>query len=72
MASSGKKLQVKFGTPAGPKTWTINYIKNNVSQSDVRTFANAMISNGEIFQNTPLTAISAEIVQTSVTQIDIS
>lgn len=71
MATAGTKLQLKFGTTSGTKTWTFNYAKSGATVEQIQALANTMIENGSIYQYPPLTKESAEIITTSVTRIEI-
>ena len=70
--ASGAKLQLKFGTLSGVKTWSFSYADTEVTQSDVVTAMQAMIDNGSIYQYPPLTADSAKIVITTESDFDVS
>lgn len=72
MARAGTSLQMKFGTTHGDKTWTFNYAKADTSVATIKNLGQVMIANGEIFYNRPLSLESAELVTTSVTQVDVS
>lgn len=70
MASS-QKLQLKFGTIDGVKTWNFNYAKTSPPVSQVKTLMNAMITNGSIYKYVPLEARSAAIVITTESYYDL-
>ena len=72
MARAGTSLQMKFGTTHGDKTWTFNYAKPAATVQSIKNLGEVMIANGEIFHNRPLSLESAEIVNTTVTTVDIS
>ena len=69
MARAGTSLQIKFGTTRGDKTWTFNYAKQALTEQAVRSVAQAMIDNGSIFQNQPLSLQSAQLVQTTIVPV---
>lgn len=71
MASSAK-LQLKFGTLSGVKTWSYSYADTEVTQQQVTTVMQAMINNGSIYKYPPLTADSAKVVVTTETDFDVS
>ena len=71
MASSAK-LQLKFGTLSGVKTWSFSYADTEVTQQNVTAAMQAMINNGSIYKYPPLTADSAKIVVTTETDFDVS
>lgn len=70
--ASGTKLQLKFGTAYGEKTWTFNYAKSNASSQNVNTLMDTMITNGSIYRYPPLSKVSAKLVVTSETDISVS
>ena len=70
--ASTTKLRLKFGTMSGTKTWNFNYAETTQSASAVKTLMSTMITNGSIYKYPPLTAESAEVVQTTSTSVDIS
>lgn len=72
MARAGTSLQMKFGTTHGDKTWTFNYARNDVPTATIKNLGQVMIANGEIFYNRPISLEKAEIVNTTVTDVDIS
>ena len=66
------KLQLKFGTMSGVKTWNINYAKEDATTSDIKDLMDVMIANGSIYKYPPLTKDSAIIIKTEETVVDIS
>lgn len=70
--AAGVRLKLKFGTAVGPKTWTFNYAKTNVSTGVIKDLADTMIANGSIFKTPPLSKVSAELEQTTSTVININ
>ena len=66
MARAGTSLVMKFGTTRGDKTWTFNYAKSTMQENNIRAVAQAMIENGSIFQNQPLSLESAQLVTTTI------
>lgn len=65
------KLQLKFGTMSGVKTWTFANADPNVTSAKVKSLVNAMIAYGDLYKYPPLTAESAKLVTTSETSISI-
>lgn len=70
MANS-QKLQLKFGTIDGVKTWNFNYAKTSPSLTQVKSVINAMLTNGSIYKYVPLEARSAAIVVTTESYYDL-
>ena len=71
--AAGTKLVCTFST-SGDKTtsFTFNYAKSNATISNVKALMNAIVANGEIYVNVPLTAKSAKTVTTSENVYDLS
>lgn len=69
--AAGTKLQLRFGTMSGEKTWTFNYANGSAESSDINTLMDTMITNGSIYTYPPMTKISAKIVTTSEREISI-
>lgn len=67
--ASTTKLQLKFGTMSGVKTWTFGYMQSALSANDVNAAMDAMITNGSIYKYPPLTKDSATLVKTETTTI---
>lgn len=62
--AEGVRLQLKFGTMAGERTWTFRRAKESVTTNQVKALMNTMIANGSIYQEPPLTARSAKLIKT--------
>lgn len=62
--ASTSKLQMKFDTMSGTKTWNFSYADRNMEESDVQNLARVMIANGSVYANPPLRAHSATLVVT--------
>ncbi len=69
--AAGTKLQLKFETMAGIKTWNFNYAKSEPTDQQVRTAMQAMITNGSVFEHPPIRASSAKTITTTETVFDI-
>lgn len=67
-----KKLQLKFGTTFGTKTWTFANVNGNADATTIKTLMQAMITNGSIYKYPPLTMDSANIIQTTTTEVDLT
>lgn len=67
-----KTLQLKFGTTSGEKSWKFPDVKDNLSTATVKSLMSTMITNGSIYAYPPLTMVSAKIVTTTETAIDLS
>ena len=65
-------LKLKFGTMSGEKTWNFKYAKANTTTENVKNVVSKMIENGSIYKYPPLTAVSATLVTTSETEVDLS
>lgn len=65
-------LQLTFGTASGNKTWKFKYVDSSASTANIKAVAQAMIDNGSVFPNPPLTIGSGKIVTTEETNIDLS
>lgn len=66
-------LVLTFQTSSGDKTtFTFPYAKSNATANQVRSAVNAIITNGSIFEDVPVTAHSAKIVTTTETDISLS
>lgn len=72
MATTGRRLEMKFGTLTGTKTFSVKNIKEGAAAADVKTLMQAMITNGSIYTYPPLTAESATIIETVETDVDLS
>ena len=70
--AAGTKLVLRFGTMMGEKNFSYNYGDEEADTSDIKAAMQAIITNGSIFRNPPLTPISAKCVVTSETEFDIS
>lgn len=72
MATTTTKLQMKFGTMSGVKTFTVNYVNPDARTADIKALMDTIITNGSIYTYPPLTKESAELITTETTEIDIS
>lgn len=71
--AEGTKLQLTFETnESKTTTMTFAYAKPNATASDVRALMNAIVTNGEIFENVPVTPKSAKTITTSENVYDLS
>lgn len=72
--AAGVKLVMKFGTAeAGVNTtFSYNYANRAADEEDVKALVAGMIANGAIFENVPVTAISAKTVITTENEYDLS
>lgn len=64
-------LKMRMGTLSGVKTFTFKYAKSSVTAEQVRTLAQALITNGSIYVNPPQVLQSAIVEQTDTTQIEV-
>lgn len=72
MATSSYKLQLKFGTMSGTKTWNFNYGSTSASADAINNLMSTMITNGSIYKYPPLTKDSAKLIQTVTTEYDLN
>lgn len=71
--AEGTKLQLVFETNEGKNTtMTFNYGKPSAEATAVRALGQAIITNGEIFENVPVTLKSAKTITTSENVYDLS
>ncbi len=71
--AAGTKLVCTFGTSEEKtSTMTFNYAKSEPTEANVKAFMNAVIANGVIFENVPVTAKSAKTVTTTENVYDLS
>lgn len=66
------KIVITFATDNGDKNFTYNHASTEATSTQVKTFITAMITNGSIFQNVPLSAKAAKIVTTTENEYDLS
>jgi len=66
------RLVLEFTTSSGDKSFSFNYADPQVTSADVKALAQAMITNGDIYETVPLTIKSAKIVTTTTTMYDLS
>lgn len=73
MATSGVKLVTRFKDTSGdPWSHTFNYANKDATVSQINALMAGMITNKTIWLKTPATKVSAQIVETDVTDITIS
>lgn len=65
------KLQLKFGTGSGEKTWSFSCAKQSPPAASVKALMNTMITNGSIYKFPPLEMHSATIVTTTENSISL-
>lgn len=73
MANAGTVLNLHF-KDAGDEPMTIRfpYADPSVADVDVKDLADAIITNGDMWDQTPTEKISADLVTTAVKDIDIA
>lgn len=69
--AAGTRLQLKFETMSGLKTWNFTYGKPGAGATNVKALAQAMINNGEIYENQPIRVTSIKEITTSETVYDL-
>ena len=68
-----RKLVCKFVDSDGETmTLSYNYVSSELTANDVKALMTGIVANGSIFAKTPVTAKSAEVVNTTTEEIDIS
>lgn len=67
-----QQLVLRFGTMNGEKTWTYNNVKSEPTTQEVNTLMDAMITNGTIYTNVPLSKVSAQLVTKSSLDYELS
>ena len=73
MATAGTVLNMVFKDAGDMKmTVSLNYADDEADSSDVNALMTAIVSNGSIFSDTPVSKVSAQLVTTSVRDITIS
>ena len=66
------KLVIDFAGTTGDVKFSYNYANPEMSATSVKALATALITNGSVFDNPPVTAKSAKIVTTTEEEYDIS
>lgn len=69
--AAGTKLQLKFDTMSGSRTWTFNYAKSGATAASVKALGAAMIANGTILTYQPVRLTEAKTVTTSENVYDL-
>lgn len=73
MADANVKLRLKFKDNKDKDTeMSYSYAKKDVAGSDVKALMNAITQNKAAFKNGPTTAVSAAIVETTETPVNLS
>lgn len=72
MATGNKLVLVFNGSNGKETTMSFNYADPEMDASDVRALATGIIANGSIFDNAPLSAVSATLIQTTETAYTLS
>lgn len=66
------RLVITCETAAGDKNFSYNYINAEIATPIVKQIGNAIVTNGSIFKNIPLTFKAAKTVTTTEVDFDIS
>ncbi len=69
--AAGTKLQLRFDTMSGSRTWTFNYAKSGPTAVQVKALGAAMISNGSILSDQPVRLTEAKTVTTTENVYDL-
>lgn len=73
MATAGAVLNVTYLDAGEAKhTISLTQVDGSADVADVRSFVTALITNGEIFDDEPVSAVKAEIVTTEIRDISLS
>ena len=72
MATAGCKLEIKCDYMDSKGNLNYNYIDPDVATASVQALCNGILANGSIFSKTPRGIISANVVQTTVREIDLN
>ncbi len=71
--ASGVKLVLRFKTSNDKNViFSFNYAKSSATTAQVKNLMNGIITNGSIFTNVPVTAVSATQVVTEENEYDLS
>lgn len=72
MATS-TKISLNFAKSNGnTMNLSYNYARQDVSNANVKSLMQGIVTNGAIFENTPATIRSAKIITTDTTDVDLS
>ena len=73
MAANGTDLRIRFAD-ASEDEFDVRFPYANASADpdDVKALADGIVTNGTIFEQVPVTAISADLITTVVVPVDIS
>ena len=73
MATTGNKLSLTYkDSDYNNMTMSYNYADPDVTTAAVQALATGIITNGSIFDKTPIAAVKAEIIQTQVRSINLN
>lgn len=61
-----------YDSNRGTITMTYNHADEDVTTANVRALVNAIITNGSIFQTSPITAKSAKLVVSTESEFELS
>lgn len=70
--AGGTNLKLKFDTMSGSKTWTFKYAKPSAGSANVKALAQAMITNGSIYDTVPIAIREIKEVTTTENVYDLS
>lgn len=71
--AAGTKLVIVFtDADNANKTFSFNYAKPDVTANQVKALAEGIITNGSIYEHTPVSVKSAKLVTTSETDIAVN
>lgn len=70
--AAGTTLKMSFETMTGKKTWSYGHANPSVTLANVKALGQAMVTNGSVYQNQPLTLTSAKLVTTTESEFDLT
>lgn len=70
--ASGVKIVFTMGTPNGDKTFSYSDAKSSATITQVKAFAQALVTNGSIFENVPSEVKAAKLITTTEEEYDLS
>lgn len=68
--TTSTKLATVFTTSGGTTSWSLNHVDPEAESSDIYTFANSVVTNGDIFASVPTGIKSVKLVTTTSTDVE--
>ncbi len=66
------KLVLTFGTMGGDKNFSYNYASTDATPATVKALGTAIVTNGSVFEDTPVSLKAAKLVTTTEEEYDLS